>query len=257
MLNLTTLFIGKTHIHLEEIDSTNNYARQYIPKGPEGLLITAAYQSQGRGQKSNTWLAERGKNILATLLLYPSFLKASQSFYLNIISSLAIQKGLTFATTHSIPFFIKWPNDIYAYSQKIAGILIETHIQGYFLENAIIGLGVNINQQNFTALPNATSLFRLTNKIWDISTILSKILEHFEYFYLQLKNHQFQELLTQYNQQLLFKNEIKKFHRMSTPESNYLFEGKIIGVTTQGKLMVQDFYGNIINFLPHEVQLVL
>jgi BirA family biotin operon repressor/biotin-[acetyl-CoA-carboxylase] ligase len=258
MLNIATLFIGKSHIHLTQIDSTNTYAKQFIgQKGTDGLLITAQFQTEGRGQKGNRWESEKNKNIIATLLVYPRFLSGSHSFLLSVITSLAIRKTLGYLAPKET-FKIKWPNDIFAKQKKIAGILIETQLKGNFIDNAIIGFGVNINQQDMSGLPYATSLASLTEKFWNIEEALCIILEYFENYYLKLKNNHYSILLEEYNQSLLFKDKIKKFLKWDKKEeSPSVCEGYIRGVNAQGKLVIANLAGKEFIYHPDQIKLII
>jgi BirA family biotin operon repressor/biotin-[acetyl-CoA-carboxylase] ligase len=257
MLNIATLFIGKSHIHLTQTDSTNTYAKQFIgEKGTDGLLITASFQTSGRGQRGNRWESEKNKNIIASLLVYPRFLSGSYSFLLSVITSLAIQKALG-SLAPKEAFKIKWPNDIFAKQKKIGGILIETQLKGNFIDNAIIGFGVNINQQDINGLPYATSLTCLTGEFWNIEEALCVILEYFEHYYLTLKNNHHSILLEEYNQSLLFKDEIKKFLKFEQNQETSICEGYIRGVNAQGKLVIANLLNKEFIYHPDEIKLIL
>jgi BirA family biotin operon repressor/biotin-[acetyl-CoA-carboxylase] ligase len=258
MLNIATLFIGKSHIHLTQIDSTNTYAKQFIgQKGTDGLLITASFQTAGKGQGGNRWESEKNKNIIASLLVYPRFLLGANSFLLSVITSLAIQKALQ-ALAPQEAFKIKWPNDIFAKQKKIAGILIETQYKANFIDNAIIGFGVNINQQAMNDLPYATSLTCLTGEFWNIERALVLILEYFENYYLTLKNNHYSILLEEYNQALLFKDQIQRFlSRDKKQQAPSLWEGSIRGLNAQGKLVVANLAGKEFSYHPDEIKLVI
>ena len=81
-----------TRIHLEKLDSTNNYLSAYLKAHPDTgpVLITADYQEDGRGQGGHTWESKPGKNLLMSVLLKPAFLSASEQFHLSRLVSLTI-----------------------------------------------------------------------------------------------------------------------------------------------------------------------
>lgn len=235
---MKTLFVGQNCIHLKSIDSTNSYASQLMGdiKPVEGTLIYTFDQQNGRGQRGNTWETEPNKNVASSFILYPSFLQASRQFLLNKIVSLAVadlMAELLQPTDKTSEIRIKWPNDIYVGSKKIAGILIENTLRENTIQNAIVGVGININQTAFNADINATSLALITNKEFDLMQVLEKLSEFIEARYLQLKGNKLESIDASYLQNLYQLNE---WHNYSS--ENQLFEGKIIGISAIGKLQV-------------------
>ena len=152
------LFIGKKLIHLNEVDSTNTYLKTLCENEilPEGTVVIAESQYAGRGQRSNTWESEPGKNIIMSLIFYPGFLSANRQFLLSQAVALALQEFISNLLPEE-KTSIKWPNDIYVGDKKIAGILIESSWMGNQVKNSIVGIGININQDGFYH-PNAISL---------------------------------------------------------------------------------------------------
>ena len=126
-------------------------------KLPEGTLILTEDQTRGRGQMGNKWLTEKGKNLTFSIVLYPSFLRPNQHFYLTQFVSIAIQEVIQ----ELLPdkgIKIKWPNDLYVENRKLAGILIENILSGHRIQSSILGIGLNVNQvqfpTNFKILPH-------------------------------------------------------------------------------------------------------
>ena len=140
---------------LDVTDSTNNRAQDGIPTAEDRSVWAALFQTQGRGQRGNTWKASKGENLTFSILLKPSFILAQDQFIISAIVTLGIHKYLQ---NKGIESRIKWPNDIYAADRKICGILIENGISGNLLSTSICGIGLNINQREFPKdLPNPTS----------------------------------------------------------------------------------------------------
>ena len=135
-------------IELDEIVSTNSFLRDYRPLQPVDItLVTAEYQTVGRGQGTNSWESERGKNLLFSLLVNPAALPAAQAFVLSEAIALSIREAIARFIREEVT--IKWPNDIYVGDCKIAGILIENTLQGSTVARSIIGCGVDVNQETF------------------------------------------------------------------------------------------------------------
>ena len=158
------LTIGDQVIWLEEVNSTNSHAAIMARKQvPEGVVIAARYQTEGKGQRGNSWESEEGKNLTFSVLLYPTFLPVRDQFLLSKLTTLAICDTLS-------PYIqgvsVKWPNDIYVDDCKIAGILIENSFSSHLLDTSIIGIGLNVNQKIFADdIPNPTSLAILTERV--------------------------------------------------------------------------------------------
>ena len=137
-------------------------------------MVWADYQTAGRGQGTNTWESERGKNLTFSILLHPVDLPANRQFLLSMQVSLAICEALS---EHIGDLSIKWPNDIYWRNAKIAGILIENRLQGQVIRDSIVGVGLNVNQRQFQSdAPNPISLWQICEHETDREQLLKDIL---------------------------------------------------------------------------------
>ncbi|MDA8591727.1 biotin--[acetyl-CoA-carboxylase] ligase [Flavobacteriaceae bacterium] len=219
-------------IKLNAIDSTNQYLHDLIGKISleDFAVVTARYQTKGRGQRATTWQSEKDKNLIISVLKKEIDLNPQRQFLLNIVVSLALFKTLE---TIQIPkLSIKWPNDILSHDKKIAGILIELILKKNTIDKAIIGIGLNVNQTNFKDLPSASSLQNITGIHYDLNELLHKLLENFKYYF-SIKNTA--ELWTTYENLLFRKDKPSTFVGLSGD----LFSGIIKGVSQRGKLMVK------------------
>ena len=163
--------------HFNNIDSTNSYLQNLLDKGEDVAdnVVVTDFQTSGKGQGKNVWQSEDGKNLLFSIALDMSFLKAEDQFLLTQMVSVAMINVLK----NYLPeenLFIKWPNDIYFNNKKIAGILIKNEIKGMMLGTSIIGIGLNVNQTSFDeSLPNPISMKMITGKDYDLEEILLDI----------------------------------------------------------------------------------
>lgn len=230
-LIISTSFVGHKIIYLPICHSTNLYAQEWLASHPveEGLVILSDKQTAGKGQRGNTWEAEPGKNITLSVVLTPYFLPLKQLFYLNIVVSLAVFHFLQKYIINGLK--IKWPNDLIYENKKISGILVENSIREQQIESAIAGIGININQGNFS-IPSAASLKTITGKDYDLIHLIPELLSHLEEYYLMLKKGEFSALKEQYLS-VLFKFEENVIFR-----AEELFEAKIVDVDEDGKLVV-------------------
>ncbi len=228
-----TLFLGKKTIFLPECPSTNSAAMDFLKIGSasHGTLILTDNQTQGRGQRGNTWHAEPKQNLTFSLIIKPGFIVPAQQFQLHLMVSLALVDVLDEFVS---PVRIKWPNDIYIGKKKIAGILIENNLRGGKIENAVIGIGLNVNQTIFPHLSSATSLCLVTDKVYDREELLELIVLKIEKYFLKLKNGDVQSLKQAYLNSMMGYNEALKFE-----DASGVFTGIIRGVSEAGQLIVE------------------
>ena len=228
------LFTPDLLIRKNELHSTNNFALELIKtQNPSaGTVVLALSQTKGRGQRTNTWESKSGKNLTISIIFKPEFLPIVDQFQISMVISLGVHDYLKH---YLADVSIKWPNDIYVGTDKIAGILIEHSIMGSALSHSICGLGLNINQCNFVSdAPNPTSLAILTNKEFDLDQELEKLLESIEERYFQLVDGKSKMLEKDYLNVLYWMNELHHFS-----DENGEFEGEIVGITDFGQLRVK------------------
>ncbi len=234
---MDTLFVGQKIIQLNEVASTNTYAINLLKdvKVLEGSVIIADKQSNGRGQRGNLWLAEPSMNLTFSCILFPSFLNASNHFYLSKITALALYDALTEImkdSQHDIK--IKWPNDILVNNKKIAGVLIENNFRAAQVQQAVIGIGLNVNQENFGEL-KATSLKACCTKTFSLKEVLAIVCKHLETWYLKLRNANGYSVVDgAYLNSLYLLNEWEHY-----AADGQVFKARISGVDDSGKLVVE------------------
>jgi len=151
-------------IELDSVDSTNNYAMARIHAGmaSDGLVCLARHQWAGKGQRGKVWQDEPGQNLIMSLVIEPRNLILSQQFLFSASVSLGIWDLVKNHTSGN--WYIKWPNDILWNDRKAAGILIETVVQGENWLFAVVGVGINLNQELFPDnLPHAVSLKQISS----------------------------------------------------------------------------------------------
>lgn len=244
--------IGENIIELDSVDSTNNYLSKLINETdvPNGTVILAHNQTKGKGQRGNTWLTEKGKNIACSYLIKPQKLEIQNVFLISMAVANAIHKCLVNYTEN---IEIKWPNDILINNKKICGILIENNIAGKYISQSIVGIGININQEIFPQEINATSLVLEENKNYDVKDVLNELNKHLTNeinllnngFYLPIKNYYLNNLIG-----------YKKKRKFIDLTSNTTFIGEIKEVENNGLLIVEnDKNHNKFSF--KEIQFVL
>ena len=221
-------------IKLNATDSTNLFLKRLVREGSvmDNTVVVAEYQTEGRGQIGNSWVSEPGKNLIFSVFKQLPFPAADKQFYISMAVALAVYNALK--NIGVLELSIKWPNDILSANKKIGGILIENTIKNTKTQDVIIGVGLNVNQQDFPGLPRASSLKNITGITHDPDDILREILKALEVFIGMLIREEFPALKTQYEMHLFRTGKVSTFKDRNAA----LFTGIIQGVTDEGKLIV-------------------
>jgi len=137
---------------------------------------------------------------------------------------------------------VKWPNDIYVNDKKISGILFQNYISGDKIEKSIIGIGLNVNQEEFVSnAKNPISLIHHLNDISSRDEILEELLDKIGHRYEELKyDFDFHDLKTEYMNKLYRIGEWSKFL-----DKGGSFTGKIVDIDEYGRLEISTRSGNI------------
>lgn len=227
------LFRDRAVISLDTVDSTNNYAANLVrlSQPPEGTVITAQHQTEGKGQRHANWESLNGENLLCSIVLYPKFIQAINQFALSQVVAVSIHELLE--TQLQMEIWIKWPNDIIVRNKKIAGILIENSWMESRMNSCIAGVGINLNQISFENI-KAISVRQLTGNSWDVDACLLKFIDLLEKYYLKLKSGNFSEINSLYHDHLFRKGVPSKFIF-----ENQEIEATIIGVDVHGRLKLK------------------
>lgn len=219
-------------IQLEEVTSTQTYL---IDKDESLALqeFTTVYtsnQTLGRGQGTNKWESEKGKNISFSFLLRPTFLNPSNQYLITKIISLAIVEVLQDYGIENVK--IKWPNDIYVNENKICGILVQNKIIGNELSAVYVGIGININQTKFSFAPNPTSFFLEMKKEYSKQEVFQACMQRIISLYEEFKTGKLNNIDKKYLDNLLFLNQKRK----------YEYNGKLI----QAEIKDVNEYGHLV-----------
>ena len=240
---------------LREIDSTNNYLAALCKDGKakEFYTVVAEKQTAGKGQRGNSWESEDGKNLTFSTVVYPTALKARDQFSISMITSLSM---LCVLNEYAEGFSIKWPNDIYWNDKKIAGILIENELEGDYVTQSIIGIGLNVNQEKFLSdAPNPVSMRQILGSIISRKEVIEKILYCLTLSYNRLEVD-FEQMVKEtcfVYQQVLYRN--KGFHTYR--DAKGLFKAEIDQVEPDGHLRLRDEQHQIRRYTFKEVSFIL
>jgi len=234
-LSPQTLFTGQQLIWLPECESTNTKAQTLVVKNSatEGCTVITDKQTAGRGQRGNRWEAVAGENLTLSVVWFPSFLVANDQFQLSQAVALAVHDWAGSLLGPDPALRLKWPNDLFFGGQKLGGILIENTVSGAKIQSSIVGIGLNINQQNF-GIPTATSFGKLTGRHYVLPPLAMSLLESLERRYLQARAGQRALLRADYLR-VLYRYE--EWHPYEVAGRRVV--GRIVDVDEAGRLIVE------------------
>ena len=251
-MNHSTTVIGHERIHLTTVDSTNDYTQEMLSKSSplEGTVITADFQTKGKGQIGRYWHSEAGKNLLVSCILYPDFILPRNQYLLNMSMALGVKQ---FIDLHSnVSSEIKWPNDIYINHKKIAGILIQNTLMGKSISHSIVGIGININQTHFpNEIPNPTSLALQDGRSRSLKDLYFSLFECLNNSYNTLRKDG-PLVYLKYHNALYLKDVESTFY-----QDGFEFKGKIRRVDHSGQISIELNSGELRKFAFREIQFKL
>lgn len=263
-------------VELDEVTSTNDFLRSYRPVGPERriTLVTAEYQTAGRGAGQNHWESQPGQNLLFSLLVHPRHIHPERMFVLSEVMALSIREALQsfisspscssslrkrLPTSPSASFTVKWPNDIYFGDRKLCGMLIENDLQGSQIERCVLGAGININQTEFAfdrtqqdglrRMAEPISLAQIVGHEVERRFVLERVMELFTRYYSWTEQGRQDELHQMYLSQLYRRGELHTFR-----DKDGTFEGTIVDVEPTGHLIIVDEMGKNRRYAFKEVE---
>ncbi len=231
--NLTTKVIGREIEHYTRTKSTNEDAWALIEEGAnEGTLVITDKQTAGKGRSGRSWLSVPGKSLTTSLILKPE-IDSRLAGWFPLLTGIAIVDALN---ELGLKTKLKWPNDIMVLGKKLGGILCESRIQGSILEWVVIGIGLNINEQE-NELPAdvyATSFYIESSSSIQRELVISKILNNLELLYATLKeNKELKTLSKFWTERCNHVNKSVKFEA-----DNDTQEGIFMGINNDGAAII-------------------
>lgn len=238
-------------IKLKEVDSTNAWLRDYKPaEGEELTIVTAEYQTAGKGQGKNTWESNYGENLLFSVLCHPKNVPANRQFILSQAIALAIRDTLRM---YIGDVKIKWPNDIYWHDHKIGGTLIQCSLAGKNVRDCIIGIGIDVNQREFENLTkNPISIFQITGREIDREELLKSIVDEFIYYLHLIEEGHTDNIMGDYEENLY---RATGYHAYKDGDGEFL--ARFISIEPSGHLILMDEDGMYRRYAFKEVKFLI
>ncbi len=246
--NLKTDFIGKNIIHLETVDSTNDYLKKIANEVEEGTVVISEEQTRGKGRWGRQWESEANEGIWMSIILKPE-VEPVKAPFITLIAGAAIVKALN---NLKVPAKIKWPNDIIINNKKISGILTELSAEIERINYVVVGIGMNVKNTKFDGEleDKATSIYK---ENYDLSRleIVTEIIYEFEKLYKDyIENNRSEETI----------NVCKEYSAIIGKEI-YIIKGderelvKCIDLNNDGNLIIKDNNDSIREIMSGEVSI--
>lgn len=200
---LRTLSIGQDLEHFEQLDSTNAemLRRLKYEELPNGKLIMAEQQIEGKGQRGAGWESESGKDLTFSILLRPRSLSPDEQFDLSRAVTLGIAEAVRYLHPPSDQqLHIKWPNDLLLEGRKLAGVLIENSVQAGRISNAVVGIGFDLRRTEREERIGHTSLERETGLVVKPEEMLECLCKSLERRYFQLEEGDLKGIRENFNE---------------------------------------------------------
>jgi len=184
---LYTRVVGRRILFYPALGSTMDEARRQAEAGcDEGTLVVAETQTAGRGRFSRTWVSQPG-NLYLSAVFYP---RLAGLPFVGILGAVAVARAIL--RTTGVPPQLKWPNDVLVGGRKVAGILVESVVEGGEVKYSVLGIGINVSmdRQYLAGIAAATSLNQATEKVTARDELLARLLHEIDALYLKLRQGQ-------------------------------------------------------------------
>lgn len=231
---LHTRTFGQKIYTFDVIDSTNNCARAVAGCGAkEGTIVIAEHQTAGKGRLGRVWKANPNENLMFSLVLRPKLAPDSINI-LSLYVAVAVAQAIEKVTGLQVE--CKWPNDLLINQKKVAGILIEGSVKQNMVEYVVVGIGINVNQQEFPheLQGKATSLLLESRKQIDRPTLFREAIAALEGQYKAVNTGGLPSVLPQW---LSRSSMINK--PISVSQQGTIISGVVTGLSADGGLVLK------------------
>jgi BirA family biotin operon repressor/biotin-[acetyl-CoA-carboxylase] ligase len=233
--HLDTKWVGRNLVFNKKTASTNLDAKRLADEGAvSGSLVVADMQTAGRGRRGRDWVSPAGRDIYMTLMLRPEC-SPQKASALTLVMALAVLEAVNEFV--DMPVGIKWPNDIVINNKKTCGILTEMSAELDGIHYVVIGVGINVNQTEFSEeiSKTATSMLVEKGEKTNRSKLVARVMHYFEENYSVFeKTWDLTGLVDKYNKHLV---NCGKEVRVLDPKGEY--DAYAEGINENGELIVR------------------
>lgn len=229
---LDTKFVGRKIYYFDVLSSTMDQAMELGLKGaPEGCLVVTETQKHGRGRMGRSWFSPKYKGIYFSLILRPKIQPQGASL-LTLMSAVSVCEALR--KTMAIEASIKWPNDIVIRNKKLGGILTELNAEMDRIHFALIGIGLNVNNDKKTLLAGATSCLDQKKEPFSRIELLKEILRRIEENYLVFQSKDGRHILDKWREyNVTLGNRVRVLYQGRN------VEGVAVDIDSDGGLLIR------------------
>ncbi|MFC1743314.1 biotin--[acetyl-CoA-carboxylase] ligase [Candidatus Riflebacteria bacterium] len=192
------------------LGSTSEYLKENINELPHASVVQADIQTAGRGQGNNSWDSAKG-GLYFSILFKPDNALLPRLLSFPMLMAMAILRGTRALGYQSI---IKWPNDILIDGNKVAGLLVDSQIQGDDICGLILGAGINfknniLDETLKSAAKKGYGICHLDRTELSIKELLQLFIKEIDRVYHDFANKDFSILSRQYIEESGFKQNHK------------------------------------------------
>jgi BirA family transcriptional regulator, biotin operon repressor / biotin---[acetyl-CoA-carboxylase] ligase len=238
----STVVFGQRIVYKESCLSTQFIAHEEAQNGaPDGTVVISEEQTSGKGRMSRPWDSAAGKGIWMSVITRPA-LTPQQAPQMTLVAAVAVTRAIE--EVAGVNPSIKWPNDILIDGKKVTGILTELQADPDRVKAIILGIGINVNQ-NDEDFPEelksiATSLKMVSGKTINRAKLIAKTLEFLEHYTNLYVAHGFSPIKLLWEG---YSNTVGK--RIRAVMFNETIEGIAMGITEDGMLNLKLDDGSI------------
>lgn len=247
---LETKWCGRQVVVRKETVSTNDEAMYMASENDrgDGFLVVAEHQTGGKGRRGRVWESPKGTTISMSLILKP-LIMPDRAPMITLVMALAVADVMQKQTDLDVK--IKWPNDVLINKKKVCGILTEMSCDNNKVNHVVVGVGINVNVNQFPEeiASTATSMLIEKGNRFGRADIIISIMDHFEYYYeMFAQSGDLSDLVDLYDSYLINKNtEV----RVLDPKGEY--NGTAEGINDFGELIIQKEDGSFVRVDSGEV----
>lgn len=246
---LETKWFGRKILYFDSIDSTNNEIKRQAEKElVPGMLAIAEEQTAGRGRRERNWVSPPGTGIWMSFPVRPD-LPPYKAPMITLVTALAVAKAIEEET--GLEALIKWPNDIVVNGHKITGILTEMSAEMTSIHYVVIGIGINVNTEEFPEdiRETASSLYIEGGNRIKRSRLVASFGKYFEKYYeMFCEAGNLSTIRSEYEERLVNRNK-----EVYIIEKDNKIKRTAIGIGDEGELIVKDEAGNEEKIIAGEV----
>lgn len=237
--------LGEPAFHYRTVDTTMRVASEWARSGcPEGTVVTADQQTQGRGRLGRDWISQPNQGLYLSLVLRPTC-RPGEAPLLTLAVGLGVHEALEEVARVSCD--IRWPNDILIRERKCCGILVEMETEKSAASHVIVGIGLNLNHEEFPAklASTATSLRIETKRPWSREEVQAPLLEAVGRAYDLYLDRGPQPILEAFRQASSYAAGRRVVIEDVPGEPNIARRGVTAGLDASGFLLLRDCRGQV------------